>query len=35
MDAVAKPTHQRVRVRGRSYVAFVFCLVVAIAVAAT
>src|SRR5216684_8012549 len=25
MNAIAKPTHQLVRMRGRSYVAFVFC----------
>ena len=31
MDAIAKPTHQLVRMRGRSYVAFVFCPVVPIA----
>src|SRR5438270_476634 len=30
MDAIAKPTHQLVRLRGRSYVAFVFCPVVPI-----
>src|SRR5437879_1384738 len=30
MDAIAKPTHQLVRMRGRSYVAFVFCPVVPI-----
>jgi septum site-determining protein MinC len=31
MNAIAKPTHQLVRMRGRSYVAFVFCPVVPIA----
>jgi septum site-determining protein MinC len=31
MDPVAQPTRQRVRMRGRSYVAFVFCPVVPIA----
>src|ERR1700684_1531729 len=30
MDAIAKPTHQLVRMRGRSYVAFVFSPVVPI-----
>jgi hypothetical protein len=28
MDAIAEPTRQLVRLRGRSYVAFVFCPVV-------
>jgi septum site-determining protein MinC len=31
MDAIAQPTRQLVRMRGRSYVAFVFCPVVPIA----
>jgi septum site-determining protein MinC len=31
MDAIAKPTRQQVRMRGRSYVAFTFCPVVPIA----
>jgi septum site-determining protein MinC len=31
MGAIAQPTHQLVRLRGRSYVAFVFCPVVPIA----
>ena len=31
MDAIAKPTRQLVRMRGRSYVAFMFCPVVPIA----
>jgi septum site-determining protein MinC len=31
MGAIARPTHQLVRMRGRSYVAFVFCPVVPIA----
>ena len=30
MDAIAEPTRQLVRLRGRSYVAFVFCPVVPI-----
>src|SRR5258708_33822101 len=30
MDAIAKTTRQQVRMRGRSYVAFVFCPVVPI-----
>src|ERR1700744_229483 len=30
MDAIAQPTRQLVRMRGRSYVAFVFCPVVPI-----
>src|SRR6202521_700422 len=31
MDAISQPTRQLVRMRGRSYVAFVFCPVVPIA----